>query len=208
MRTDAADLLPAGTTCRKWRQPELQQGNGHSRCVVRLGQQPSGKRWGSATTSPAGRPLHRRRATSIAAGSRARLLIGCAARGIAYRASITHGWTLDEAGGRCRVQGHRDRSQRPRERTGAGDRAGCSPARSTTSRTYVSSTKLLAVCRKAIAKYVTRAVHGLGNRAMSRGPGHPVSIHGDGFLSLRSLTEIDRWALGRTSQLVQKCLKA
>ncbi len=137
------------------------------------------------------------------------LLIGVALRGESpYRASITHGWTLDEHGrAMSKSKGIGiDPNDLVKER-------GAEIARLLASSVnYVEDIRifdeLLDRLSDAYRKIRNTCRFMLGNLGNQQDPAHPRFDPEMDALAHAELLEIDRWALARTARLVRRCRKA
>jgi len=134
------------------------------------------------------------------------LLIGVALRGEPpYRASITHGWTLDEEG--RTMSKSKGIGMDPNDLV---DENGAEIARLLTSSVnFVEDMRifpeLLERMREAYRKIRNTCRFMLGNLSNLRDSRHPRYDPETDSVPYREMIEVDRWALARTSQLVQKC---
>jgi len=137
------------------------------------------------------------------------LLIGVALRGASpYRASITHGWTLDELGrAMSKSKGiGMDPSELVQQR-------GAEIARLLAgSVDYVVDIRifdeLMDRLSEAYRKIRNTCRYILGNLHNQQEPDHPRFDPESDLVAYDRLLEIDRWALARTSVVIRKCLKA
>jgi isoleucyl-tRNA synthetase len=137
------------------------------------------------------------------------LLVGVALRGAApYRASITHGWTLDETGrAMSKSKGIGiDPNDLVRER-------GAEVARLLVSSVnYVEDVRifdeLLERLGEAYRKIRNTCRYMLGNLSNQLDKAHPCFIPETDAVPYDQLQEVDRWALARTARLIQRCLKS
>ncbi len=136
------------------------------------------------------------------------LLIGVALRGQApYRASITHGWTLDAEG----------RAMSKSEGIGIDPEElvkvrGAEVARLlTASVNYVDDVRifdeLLDRLGEAYRKIRNTCRYMLGNLSNQLDKDRPVFDPDADSVSYEEMLEIDRWALARTARLIQRCVK-
>ncbi len=137
------------------------------------------------------------------------LLIGVALRGASpYRTSITHGWTLD-AQGRA-MSKSKGIGVDPNELV---ERRGAEIARLLAgSVNYVEDIRifdeLLDRLEEAYRKIRNTCRYLLGNLSNQRDERHPRFDPQADSVPFSEMLEIDRWALARTAQLIQKCLRS
>jgi isoleucyl-tRNA synthetase len=136
------------------------------------------------------------------------LLVGVALRGASpYRASITHGWTLDEAG--RAMSKSKGIGIDPNELV---QRRGAEIARLLASSvSYVEDIRifdeLFDRLEEAYRKIRNTCRFMLGNLSNQQDEGHPRFNPITDSVPCEQMLEIDCWALARAQQLVQKCLK-
>jgi isoleucyl-tRNA synthetase len=137
------------------------------------------------------------------------LLIGVALRGESpYRASITHGWTLD-AEGRA-MSKSKGIGIDPNELV---QQRGAEIVRLlTASVNYVDDVRIFDVLLdrlgEAYRKIRNTCRYMLGNLSNQLDKGRPVFDPDTDSVPYDQMLEIDRWALARTARLIQRCLKA
>ncbi len=136
------------------------------------------------------------------------LLVGVALRGAApYRASITHGWTLDEQG----------RAMSKSKGIGMDPNDLVKEQGADVTRLLVSSVnhvedvrifdELLERLREAYRKIRNTARFMLGNLSNQHDPRHPRFDPVTDSVPYEEMLEIDRWAMARTQRLIQRCTK-
>ena len=137
------------------------------------------------------------------------LLIGVALRGESpYRTAISHGWTLDEKG--RAMSKSKGIGMDPNELV---QRRGAEIARLLASSVnFVEDIRifdeLLDRLQEAYRKIRNTCRFMIGNLSNQQDPGRPRFNPDADMVPYGEMLEIDRWALARTAQLIQKCLKA
>ncbi|MBM3792297.1 MAG: class I tRNA ligase family protein, partial [Acidobacteria bacterium] len=137
------------------------------------------------------------------------LLIGVGLRGESpYRASITHGWTLDEQG--RAMSKSKGIGIEPADLIR--DRGAEIARLLAASVNYVEDIRifdqLLDRLEEAYRKIRNTCRFLLGNLSNRQDAGHPRFDPARDAVPYERMLEIDRWALARTAQLIQKCLRA
>ncbi len=204
----ASELLPEGTRCRKCGAADFRQeynildvwfdsGSTH---LAALGNRPD-LPWPS--------DLYIEGGDQYRGWFQSSLLIGVALRGESpYRASITHGWTLD-AEGRA-MSKSKGIGMDPNDLV---QQRGAEIARLlTASVNYVDDVRifdeLLDRLGEAYRKIRNTCRYMLGNLSNQLDKKRPVFEADTDSVPYDQMLEIDRWALARTARLIQRCLRA